>query len=131
MLVAAQDCSSRAPYIFRTKVPMYSWILASFGSATIFLISFVLFVVLRVGLRALEAIPIGGMVMQSCLSSTAVALSNSLTTLAERKESLEMLLALGATRFEASRALVRQSVIAQNDPRNLINGHDSYREHKR
>jgi Uncharacterised protein family (UPF0014) len=93
MLVAAQDCASRPPYIFRTKVPMYFWILASFGSATIFLISFVLFIVLRVGLRALEAIPIGGMVMQSCLSSTAVALSNSLTTLAERKESLEMLLA--------------------------------------
>jgi putative ABC transport system permease protein len=116
MLVAAQDCASRPPYIFRSKIPMYFWILASFGSTTIFLISFVLFVVLRVGLRALEAIPIGGMVMQSCLSSTAVALSNSLSTLAERKETLEVFLALGATRFEASRALIRQSVVLGMTP---------------
>lgn len=116
VLVAAHEATKRTPYKWNSHIPMYFWVLASLGSTMAAVTAFGLWGVLGVGLRALEAIPVGGMVLNSCLSSTAVALSNSLSELAERKENVEVLLALGATRFEATRDLVRRSVVLGMTP---------------
>jgi putative ABC transport system permease protein len=105
--IAAQEASKRPPYWF---AGMYFYLLASLSAVMVVVTTFGLGIVLGVGLEALTAIPIGGMVLNSCLSSASVALSNCLTTIAERKDTVEVLLALGATRFEAARDLIKKSV---------------------
>jgi ABC-type iron transport system FetAB permease component len=61
-------------------------------------------------------------VLNSQLSSSSVALSNCLTTMFERKDTIEVLLALGATRFEASREVVRKSVQLGLTPMSTLEG---------
>jgi putative ABC transport system permease protein len=65
---------------------------------------------LQSGPSAIVVIPIGGMLINSSLSSTAIAINNCLTYLSERKSDVETLLCLGATRLEATRDLLTRSV---------------------
>lgn len=65
---------------------------------------------LQSGFTAIVIIPIGGMLVNNCLSSTAIALNNGLTYLSERKSDVEALLCLGATRLEATRDMLKRSV---------------------
>lgn len=77
-------------------------------------------VVLQSGISALVIIPIGGMVLQACLSSTALALTNGLAYLAENKGNVEVLLCLGATRLEATRDCTKRSVTLGVTPYRLL-----------
>lgn len=88
---------------------MYVAVFKSLVSVFVCCMSFAVFT-LQSGFTAIVLIPIGGMLVNNSLSSTAIALSNSLTYLSERKGDIEALLCLGATRLEATRDLLRRSV---------------------
>lgn len=108
VLVAAQEATRRTRYVFKG---MYVQLLAVLSVVLAVVCGFGLIFVLQVGFRALEALPIGGMILNSCLSATSLALTNVTTTLAEQKENIEMLLSLGATRMEATQDILRRSVV--------------------
>ncbi len=80
-----------------------SWVIGGFGIA----------VVLRGGRVWYEpqyTIPLMGMVLGNSLNGIALGLNAFLDALATRRQSVEALLALGATRWEAARQPVRQAV---------------------
>lgn len=88
---------------------MYVAVLKTLVCVFVVVMSFGVFA-LQSGFTAIVLIPIGGMLVNNCLSATAIALNNSLTYLSERKSDVEALLCLGATRLEATRDLLRRSV---------------------
>lgn len=106
LAVAAQEASSRPPFYFSG---MYIAVLKSLVCVFVAVMSFAVFA-FQSGFTAIVLIPIGGMLVNNALSATAIALSSSLTYLSERKGDIEALLCLGATRFEATKDLLRRSV---------------------
>lgn len=108
MFVAAVEASSRPPYAFDSMVLVCFCAIS--GTVSLFGV-FTFAIVLRTGFDAQYAIPITGMITGTSLTAVSVALSNMVTIIAERKESIEVLLAFGATRWEAGLASVRESVI--------------------
>lgn len=108
MLVAAVEASARPPYAFDAMV------VVCFISITTTVAVFGVFtftVVLGTGLNAQYCIPIIGMITGQSMSSLSVALSNLVTEFAERKSNIENLLALGASKWEASYDVLRSSVL--------------------
>ncbi len=69
-----------------------------------------LFLVVRSGLQAQYAIPICGMLLGNTTSAVSVSLGSTLTELKERSAKIEALLALGATRWEATSDLLSKSI---------------------
>lgn len=108
MFVAAVEAASRPPYFFDSLLIVC--FLSIFLTVSIFGI-FTFFLVLRTGLDAQYAIPIVGMITGSAMSAVSVSVSNIVTNFAERKEEVEIFLALGATRWEAALQVIRSSVI--------------------
>lgn len=98
--------ASRPPLYFPG---MFIAVFKSLVCVFVVIMSFAVFT-LQSGFTAIVLIPIGGMLVNNSLSSTAIALTNSVTYLSERKGDIEALLCLGATRLEATRDLVRRSV---------------------
>jgi putative ABC transport system permease protein len=69
-----------------------------------------LFVVLRVGASAQYAIPVAGILLGNSIVKVSLGVSAVLTELAESPGRVEQLLALGATRFEATAPLLRRAL---------------------
>jgi putative ABC transport system permease protein len=106
LAVAAQEATARPPYAYDK---MFLSTSASIAGVFFVVMSFGTYV-LQSGFSAIVVIPIGGMLISNCLTSTAIALTNVLTFLAEQKSQIEVLLCLGATRLEATREALRRSV---------------------
>lgn len=107
LMVAALEAANQSPYNFPGLFGVCCFALfANVGAMGMFLFP----VVLGTGLDAQYVIPIIGMVAGSALSGVSLGVSQIVTTIAERKEGVEGLLALGATRWEATRDVVRAGV---------------------
>lgn len=108
MFVAAVEASARPPYVFDAMVVVcfvsITTTVALFGT-------FTFTVVLSTGLDAQYCIPIVGMITGQAMSAVSISISNLVTEFAERKSNVEVLLALGASRWEASYDILRSSVI--------------------
>lgn len=108
-LVGAYEAASRPAYTFRG-------ILAEVVGCTIFASSIFLTYALIVVVRTKPwwepqyFIPMLGMVLGNCISSISVGLSALLEDFTTGKDKIELLLALGATRWEASKATVARCV---------------------
>jgi putative ABC transport system permease protein len=68
-----------------------------------------LFIVLRVGLEAQYLIPLMGMLLGNTSSAVAVALTSVTSALSEGAAAVEARLALGASRWEATHAVLRNA----------------------
>lgn len=81
-----------------------SWLIAAMG----------LFIIIRIRpwYEPQYAIPILGMVLGNALTGVALAIERMTETLTSRRDRVEMLLALGATRWEAAGDAARQAVRA-------------------
>lgn len=108
MLVASAEAAGRPPYVYPR---MFLVALVSLAGSVVAIGIYVFYVVIGTGLEAQYIIPILGMVMGSSLSGISVGVSSVVTSIAERKDGVEALLALGATRWEATREVLRTSVI--------------------
>lgn len=108
MLVAAVEAAVRPPFMFDAMVTVC---FVSITTTVFIFGAFCFIVVLRTGLEAQYAIPITGMITGQAMSAVSVAISNLVTEFAERKANIEILLSLGASRWEASYEIVRSSVI--------------------
>lgn len=108
ILIAGLEASGRPPWVY----PGIFWV--CFGSVLVSvgtLGAFVFNVVIGTGLEAQYAIPILGMLMGSALSGVSVGVSATVRNIVEKSDTIEALLALGATRWEATREVVRTSVV--------------------
>lgn len=108
MFVASVESASRVPYVFDSLLLVCFISIAA--AATIFG-AFTFYVVLGTRLDAQYAIPIIGMIMGMSLTAVSVTVASIVTHIAERKESVEILLVLGATRWEAARHAVKSSIV--------------------
>lgn len=115
VVVGAQEASARPAYRYPG---MHLDVLQVLVCVFFIVLGFGVFV-LQSGFSALVVIPIGGMLLNACLSSTALALSNGLAYLAENKSNVEFLLCLGATRLEATRDCIKRSVTIGITPMRL------------
>lgn len=105
-LTAASRSQRRYPGIWLNSV-------VSVWASTWFVTAYALFIVMR-GIESWYqpqyAIPLLGMVLGNTLNGISVGLSTFTETLISRRERLESLLAIGATRWEAARGSVRHAV---------------------
>lgn len=107
MIVAAVEAAARPPYVFDALVLVC---FAAITTAVTIFATFTFYVVLRTGLDAQYVIPITGMITGSAMSAVSVAISNIVTEFAERRNNVEILLALGGNRWEASFDIIRSSI---------------------
>eukprot|EP00177_Eucheuma_denticulatum_P003907 GFKZ01007064.1.p1 GENE.GFKZ01007064.1~~GFKZ01007064.1.p1 ORF type:complete len:238 (+),score=32.72 GFKZ01007064.1:120-833(+) len=75
-----------------------------------------LFGALGTMLNAQYAIPLAGMIAGECMEAVAHALSYAVRELAERKQEVETLVALGASRWEACFDIISESVLVGVKP---------------
>lgn len=108
MLISAVEASARPPYVFDAMVVVC---FVSITATVALFGTFTFTVVLSTGLDAQYAIPIVGMITGQAMSAVSVSISNLVTEFAERKSNVEVLLALGASRWEACYDILRSSVI--------------------
>lgn len=113
LTIGAVEVSSRPPYFF-DSLPLIAFV--SLSSSVVVFGGFTFFLVLGTGLDAQYAIPIVGMFTGSAMIAVSLCISSVVSTMAERKESIELLLALGATRWEASIETMRSSIITSLIP---------------
>lgn len=108
MFVAAVEAAARPPYMYDAMIVVcfvsITAVVALFGT-------FCFIVVLETGLDAQYAIPITGMITGQAMSAVSVAISNLVTEFVQHKPNIEIMLSLGATRWEASYSIVRSSVV--------------------
>lgn len=107
MLVAAVEAAARPPYVFDALILVC---FVAITTAVALFGSFTFFIVIKTGIDAQYVIPITGMITGSAMSAVSVAVSNIVTEFAERRNNMEVLLALGATRWEASFDIIRSSI---------------------
>ena len=91
------------------------WIdaLLSIAASSWLVTAFALFAVLQTADRWYQpqyAIPLMGMVLGNTLNGISLGLSTFLDAASQRRGEIETLLALGATRWEAARGVIRQAV---------------------
>lgn len=108
LCVAAGEATGRPPYVY----PALFWVCLSSLTLSAFVFGVYLFkIVINKGLEAQYTIPLSGMLIGSAMSAISVSVSNVVRTFAERKDNIETLLALGATRWEATLDIIRSSVV--------------------
>lgn len=108
VVIAAFEASSRPPYTYTSLF----WVcVLSIGVSLFTFGSFTLVVVIGTNLDARYAIPIMGMMAGSSMSTISIAVSATVTNIAERKSNIEALLSLGASRWEASKDIFRSSIV--------------------
>lgn len=107
LFVAAVEASSRPTYVFDSLF-LVCFVSIALAVTTLGVFTFTL--VIPVGLDAQYAIPIIGMITGNAMSAVSVTISNIVNNLAEHKHDVELLLALGATRWEASMSVLKSSI---------------------
>lgn len=107
LFVAAVEASSRPTYAFDS---LFLVCFVSIATAVTTLALFTFTIVLPIGLDAQYAIPIIGMITGNAMSAVSVTISNIVNNLAEHKQDVELLLALGATRWEAAMSVIKSSI---------------------
>ena len=106
--VAAHEATSRVPH---TYPALLSHVTAVVLAVAYFVAFWALFVVLRTGIDAHYAIPIVGMLLGNTSSSIAVTLGAVTGALKDSRDSIEVKLAMGATRWEAMAGTIRSAVV--------------------
>ncbi|CAN8074750.1 unnamed protein product [Agarophyton chilense] len=107
MFIAAIEASSRPPYIFDALfIVCFVCIATTVSLFALFTFS----IIVPVGLDAQYVIPVVGMIAGNSMSAVSVAVSAIVTNLAEHKHDVELLLAMGATRWEASMNVVKSGI---------------------
>ena len=106
--VAALEAVGRPPYRY---AGMLLHVLIVVGSVAFFVAAYALFLVIRVGLDAHYAIPVVGMLLGNTSSSVAVTLGAITVAIKEQREAIEVRLAMGATRWEALKATVKNALV--------------------
>lgn len=107
LLVASVEAAARPPYVFNSIVLVC---FTAISTAVISFGTFTFFIVIKTGLDAQYVIPITGMITGTSMSAVSVTMSNIVTEFAERRNNMEVLLALGATRWEAAIGVIRSSI---------------------
>ena len=107
IMVGASEASSRTAYFF-DALPVVCF--AALATGVSIFGTYTFSVVLSTGFDAQYAIPIVGMLTGSAIVTVSLTISNLVTTFAEQSQEIELLLALGATRWEASNETLRKSV---------------------
>ena len=74
------------------------------------------FIVLRVGIDALYAIPVMGMILGNTSTAVAVTLTSVTNTLKDKRDMIEVRLAMGATRWEAMTSTIKDAVVLGMTP---------------
>jgi putative ABC transport system permease protein len=107
-LVASAEAVSRPARAYAGMLPQ---VLAAMGVACAAVITFGLAAVVRASpwYDAQYMIPMLGMLLGNACSAVAVGLSSALDDLSGRREQVEALLALGASRVEATQEVVRKA----------------------
>eukprot|EP00994_Dinema_validum_P005211 NODE_332_length_1879_cov_80.527869_g239_i0.p1 GENE.NODE_332_length_1879_cov_80.527869_g239_i0~~NODE_332_length_1879_cov_80.527869_g239_i0.p1 ORF type:complete len:574 (+),score=116.57 NODE_332_length_1879_cov_80.527869_g239_i0:60-1781(+) len=98
MLVAAYEACKRPKFVYNV---MILHILVAIVVSTSITTGLGVSVGLDVGLDARYAIPMVGMLLGNVMTSTSLSITNLLTQLGEHPENTELLLSLGASRWEA------------------------------
>lgn len=111
--VAAIEAASRPPYVF-PSLPIVCF--QAIGITVTVISTFIFTFVLDIGLEAQYAIPLVGMILGSSMSAVSVAISNMVNNFVDGKENVQLLLALGATRWEATWDVVKSSMIIGMTP---------------
>eukprot|EP00808_Paulinella_micropora_P008888 g77609.t1 len=106
MLVAAQVAISRIKYLYPF---MYVHVLLSMTFALVCIGGGGLYLIGE-GLNAQYAIPMCGMLLGNCMKSITLAVDDVLTALYEQPKNTEMLLCLGASRWEAGREPLQKAM---------------------
>lgn len=106
--VAALEAVGRPPYRY---TGMLLHVLVVVGCVAFFVAGYALFVVIRVGLDAHYAIPVVGMLLGNTSSSVAVTLGAITCAIKDSREAIEVRLAMGATRWEALKATVKNALV--------------------
>jgi putative ABC transport system permease protein len=108
-LLAANESMSRPKYLFRN---FFSWISATIILVTFFVAWFSIAVVIRPAntLDPQYVIPICGMLFGNTINGIALAVNALSTSFVEQQAEIELMLSFGASRYEASRRLLREAV---------------------
>lgn len=109
LLVGAIEANGRPAYHYKG---MFMQIIACLGAATSIFLSYTLVLVVRTSpwWAAQYFIPILGMLLGNAISGISVGLSTLLDQISSETERLELLLCIGASRWEAIREAVGKSV---------------------
>jgi len=107
-LLASRESYGRMPYVYDG---LFSHVVIATVAGAGLVSSFGLCLVLRTFADAQYAIPTLGMLLGNSLSGTSVCLSCLLTELAEHKGNVETLIGFGATRWEATRDVLKRSTV--------------------
>ncbi|KAK9810214.1 hypothetical protein WJX72_006730 [[Myrmecia] bisecta] len=109
LLVGCWEAVSRPSY---TYMGMLCHALVSVGSAAAVFLSYGLLLIIRTKpwWQAQYFIPVLGMLLGNCISGVSVGLSTVLEELTTGKDRVELLLAFGASRWEATKQLVQRAV---------------------
>lgn len=115
LLVAASEAAGRPQYGYKG---LFFTTLLGLASASSFVLTYTLLVVIRVDpwYDARYFIPLLGMLLGSSVSGVSVGLATILEELSTGRDRVEILLALGATRMEASAAVLRRSMMVALTP---------------
>lgn len=99
-VVAAVEATNRLPYRYALDL-LHVWV-ATAAAAAVFG-AWGLYLVMHVGMTARYAVPVVGMLLGNTTTALSVGLSTVLTELHDGRDRIEALLALGASRWEATR----------------------------
>mmetsp|Transcript_33363 Transcript_33363/g.55988 ORF Transcript_33363/g.55988 Transcript_33363/m.55988 type:complete len:392 (-) Transcript_33363:122-1297(-) len=109
-LVATHEAQKRTKYVYKG---LWVKVWAAVGGTGAFILIFALAFVIGTDpfWDAQYVIPLFGMMLGNMTNGISVGLVTTLTELAEGREQVERLLALGATRWEASRDIIKKSCL--------------------
>ena len=112
-VVAALEASNRPAVYYEgmTKHAIITIVVAAYVSAF-----WALLIVLRVGVDAKYAIPVMGMILGNTSSAAAVTLTSVTNTLRDKRDMIEVKLAMGATRWEAMTSTIKDAVVLGMTP---------------
>jgi putative ABC transport system permease protein len=112
-VMAALEAASRpaVAYDGMTKHSVFVILCAAYTAAF-----WACFIVLRVGINALYAIPVMGMILGNTSTAVAVTLTSVTNTLKDKRDVIEVKLAMGATRWEAMTSTIKDAVVLGMTP---------------
>ncbi|KDD75208.1 UPF0014 hypothetical protein [Helicosporidium sp. ATCC 50920] len=115
LFLAAAESVSRSRQVYRS---MFAHALVALAAPCVLLLLYACFVVVRPRpwWTARTAVPVMGMLLGNACSAVALALDSLLDSLKNKSDRVEALVALGATRWEASREALRAAVRASMTP---------------
>jgi len=115
LTVAAIEASSRPALAYRW---MLTHTFLSMATSVTFVLTYLLLVVVRVKpwWSAQYFIPITGMLLGNATSGVSLGLTNIIDALTTQQQQVETMLALGATRWEATKAHVHKAIITAMTP---------------